>query len=125
MGSIPVSGTMIVIFNKIIKDKYLRVVGGLSLFILLVSTLIFYVGEDSMTSPLTIHFDAYKGINFLGSKIQVYGIIISALVMVLINLFLAGFIYRRERFLSYIFGFASLELSILILIVIGVIISVN
>jgi len=45
--------------------------------------------------------------------------------MLLINAFLADFLYNRERFLSYIFGFAGLGLMILILIAVSVIISVN
>ncbi len=78
-----------------------------------------------MTSSLIVHFDAYKGIDFLGNKIDVFGILLSALVMVLINLFLAEFLYNRERFLSYIFGFISFGLILLILIAISVIISAN
>ena len=112
-------------FSNIIKDKYLRVVAGLNLLILILATLIFYVRLGSVTTPLVIHFDAYKGIDFLAGRIEVFGILLSALVIILINLFLADFLYNRERFLSYIFAFISLELTVLILIVIGVIISVN
>ena len=112
-------------FSNIIKDKYLRVVAALSLLILILATLIFYSSLGSTTTPLIIHFDAYKGIDFLAGRAEAFGILLSALVMILINFFLADFLYSRERFLSYIFGFVSLELSILILIAISVIISVN
>ncbi len=111
--------------NFIIRDKYLRVVFALSFLILLLASLISYLKFSPMTSSLIVHFDAYKGIDFLGNKIDVFGILLSALVMVLINLFLAEFLYNRERFLSYIFGFVSFGLILLILIAISVIISAN
>jgi len=113
------------LFSNLIKDKYLRVVAVASLLILFLTALIFYFTLGSITTPLIIHFDAYKGIDFLGSRLDVFGILLSALVMILINLFLSNFLYNRERFLSYIFTFVSLLISILILIAIGVIISVN
>jgi hypothetical protein len=114
--------------ENIVKDKYLRAVFGLGLLILLIAFFFIYVEFDvPAESPagLIIHFDAYKGIDFIGGKLDVFGILITALAIILINLFLADFLYHRERFLSYIFGFGSLGLSILILIAIGVIISVN
>ncbi len=123
MGSIPISGAMVL--SNIIKDKYIRVLGGLSLLILILTGIIFYLGLGSITAPLVIHFDTYRGIDFLGSPLQAFGIIISAFVIILINLLLANFLYSRERFLSYIFTFVSFDLAILILIAISVIISVN
>jgi len=113
------------IFSNLIKDKYLRVIAIISFLILFLAAIIFYLALGSTTTPLIIHFDAYKGVDFLGSRWDVFGILLSTLVMILINLFLSNFLYNRERFLSYIFGFVSLLTSILILVAIGVIISVN
>ncbi len=113
------------VFSNIIKDKYLRVVVALSLLILFITALIFYLKIGSATTPLIIHFDIYKGIDFLGNKTKVFGILLLTLIILLINFFLADFLYNRERFLSYIFTFVSLGLAILILITINVIISVN
>jgi hypothetical protein len=112
-------------FSNLIKDKYLRVVAVAGLLILFLSAIIFYLALGSTGQRLIIHFDAYKGIDFLGDRLDVFGILLSALVMILINLSLSDFLYNRERFLSYIFAFVSLLLSILILIIISVIINVN
>lgn len=112
-------------FHSLIKDKYLRIVAALSFFILLLAAIIFYLALGSTTTPLIIHFDAYKGIDFLGSRLDIFGILLSALAMILINLFLSNFLYNRERFLSYIFAFVGLLISILILIIISVIVNVN
>jgi len=112
-------------FRKILKDKYLRAVFALSFLILLFGFIFAYLQVWDITSPLIIHFDVYKGIDFLGNRFDVFGILLTALVMIAVNLWLANFLYYRERFLSFVFGFVSLGLSILILIAISVIISVN
>lgn len=109
----------------IAKDKYLRAIFGISFIILIFIFLLALLKLGNVATPLIIHFDAYKGIDFLGGKAEVFGILISVFSMLLINAFLANFLYNRERFLSYILGFAGLGLMILILIAVSVIISVN
>lgn len=109
----------------IVKDKYLRAVFGISFIILIFIFLFTLLKLKNIDGLLIIHFDAYKGIDFLGGKAEVFGILISAFSMFLVNAFLADFLYNRERFLAYIFGFAGLGLAILILIAMSVIISVN
>lgn len=117
------------LFANIIKDKYLRVVGILSILVVFLAGAIFYFQIEAdppqAEKLLIIRFEADKDIDFLAGRIEVFGILLSALTMILINFFLANFLYRRERFLSYIFSFASLAITVLILIVISVIVSVN
>lgn len=112
-------------FKNIIKDKYLRVVSAISLVVWLLAGVIFSVMLGSSSASLIIHFESVKGADFLGSKLDVFGILLAVLIIILINLFLANFLYYRERFLSYIFSFANLAVSVLILVIIGAIISVN
>jgi len=109
----------------IFKDKYLRVIFALSLILLFFSLIFAYSQLANTSGPLIIHFDAYSGIDFFGGRLEIFGILISTLAIVFINGFLADFLYNRERFLSYLLGFGSLGLSILILIAASVIISVN
>jgi len=113
------------IFFNVLKDKYLRVVFILSFLILFFLSLVSFVKLADISSTLIIHFDVYQGIDFLGGKMEIFGILFSAFVMILINFFLADFLYHRQRFLSYIFSFGSLWITILILISMGVIISIN
>ncbi|MDP3015004.1 MAG: hypothetical protein Q8N28_01145 [bacterium] len=120
---------------NIIKDKYLRVVGVLSVLVVFLAGAVFYSQPEAdplqaeklgqTTTPLIIRFEADKDIDFLAGRMEVLGILLSALTIILINFFLANFLYRRERFLSYIFSFASLVIAVLILIIISVIVSVN
>ncbi|MBI5079220.1 hypothetical protein HZB06_00890 [Candidatus Wolfebacteria bacterium] len=113
------------ILSSIIKDKYLFVIFGLSFVIILAFAPFIYLKLADNENFLIIHFDAYKGIDFFGGCFDVFEILISALAIVSVNLFLADFLYNRERFLSYLFAFVSLTLAILILIGAGVIISIN
>ena len=110
---------------NIIKDKYLRVIFGLSLLVLIFNFVFAFLYLGDVKTPLIIHFDPFKGIDFLGGRTDVFGILTAGFVIVILNILLANFLYNRDRFLSFIFAFVSLTLSILILIVISVIISVN
>ncbi|MEK7568256.1 MAG: hypothetical protein AAB498_01335 [Patescibacteria group bacterium] len=111
---------------NIVKDKSLRLVFGLSFLILVLEFIFVYLKLIGADAPfLVIHFDVYKGIDFIGGKTEIFGVLFSFSAMLVINLFLAEFLYYRERFLSYLFGFIGLWLSILILIAVSVIISVN
>lgn len=116
------------IFLNILKDKYLRVAAGISLLILVVGCLIVAVKLYNAQDILIIHFNNYSGyskVDFFGEKLQVFEILALGTVMVLVNSFLADFLYFKERFLAYLFIFGGLGAAILILIVMGVIISVN
>lgn len=110
---------------KILRNKSLLVIFGLSFGVLVLTTIIVYLRLVEITTPLIIHFDAYKGIDFLGNRIDVFNILIIAGVMFLINFVLAELIFDRQRLLSFNFAFVSLAVSVLILIAISVIISVN
>lgn len=110
---------------SVLRDKSLRLVFGLSFLILFFEFIFVYFKLIGVNTPLVIHFDVYKGIDFIGGKIEVLGVLFSFLAMFAVNLFLSEFLYYRERFLSYLFGFVGLGLSILILIAVSVIISVN
>lgn len=109
----------------LLKDKYLISIFGLSFLVLFISFLTAFFKIGGITNPLIIHFDAYNGVNILGDKIDIFGVFASAFAAGLINFFLSNFFYYRERFIAYVFSFGSFGLSILILIAVSVIISVN
>lgn len=113
------------LYFSIFKDKYLRVIFSLNFLSLIFLTAVVFAKLRGASAPLVIHFDAYRGVDFFGGKIEILGIIITAAVIVAINFFLADFFYSREKFLSYVLGIGSLGIVILILIAAGVIVSVN
>ena len=110
---------------KVFKNKNCVIIFGLSFGILILTAVIVYVRLAEITTPLIIHFDAYKGIDFLGDRGDVFKILIVALTIFVLNLILAEFIFDRQRFLSFTLAFIGLATSILILIAISVIININ
>lgn len=111
---------MIIYKNKILLSSFL-----LSLFLIMVGASVVFVKLSDVQHLLIIHFDSFNGIDFLGSKLDVYGILLSGVVLNLINGFLVTIFYYRERFLSYILAFSNIVVSLLILIAIFVIVSIN
>lgn len=111
--------------KKILRDKYLRVVFGISFLIFLIAGLFAAVKFIGAGGPLIIHYDVFRGIDFVGGKMEIFGILFSVLVMMAANFFLAEFIYERERFMSYLFAYATLALSILFAAIIIVISGAN
>lgn len=95
--------------------------GGLILVALILAIFNLY----NINNLLIMHYDGYKGIDFLGEKSDVFSLIGITIVMIILNIWLANRVYFRERFLSYFLSFSSLLLSVLILIGVFAIISIN
>jgi len=95
--------------------------GGIVLAAFFFAVLNFY----KINNLLIMHYDRYKGIDFLGDKSDVFSLIGISAVMIILNAWLANGVYFKERFLSYLLSFSSLALSILILIGVFAIISIN
>ena len=110
---------------KTFKDKYLRAVFVIGFFIFLATAVFSAVKFWSVPGSLIIHFDAFKGIDWVGNRNDILGIFISVLAMGIINFSLTEFIYERERFVAYLLAFANLVLSILFLTVVISIVSAN
>lgn len=109
----------------IFKNKYLAPIFVISAIVLVVASSLAYVGILDNVNLLVIHFDSYKGADFFGNRGDVVDILITAVVVWLINIFLANEFYFKERFLSYVLANGTLAFMILILIAVNVIISVN
>lgn len=74
---------------------------------------------------LIVHFDAFNGIDFLGTRRDVLGIALSAAVMNAVNFLLGNAFYSRERFVAWMIAAVNLLVSICVLAVIGIIIVNN
>ena len=113
-------------FSGFLKNRYLTGVFGFALAVLMLASILALYFLGPLKPPLIIHYDTYRGIiDFKGSIWDVYGILAAAFFMEFINFLLAGFLYYRERFLSYVITYFTLLLSILILIGVSVMVSVN
>ena len=110
---------------NIIKDTYLRVVLAVSFALHLIITALMSVKFISRREAIVLHFDAYRGIDFVGGRIDLFGALFAGFVMLALNFLLADFLYSRDRFFSYVLSFASLLLAILIAVAMMVAYSVN
>lgn len=64
---------------------------------------------------IVIHFNAFRGIDFLGTRAHVLGIGFIALFINLLNVALSKFLQSRDKFLSAALATANLALMILAL----------
>lgn len=113
------------IVPNLIKDNYLRVVLGVTLALHTIITAIMLVNFLPRRESIVLHFDAYRGIDFVGGRIDLVGVLLSGYVMLGLNFMLADFLYDRDRFFSYVLSFASLLLALLFAVAMMIIYSVN
>ena len=107
------------------RNIFIGIPFSLSILILIVGAFIAWRGLKGAEDLLVIHFDSFRGIDFLGTKRDVAAILQIGGVFVVLNALLARFFYRRIPFFSYLLGFASFVVCVLILISVGVILSFN
>lgn len=81
-----------------------------------------FAGADYL---LVIHFDGLRGIDWFGSKRDIFGILGVVLLITLINFILVGVFYNRDKFLTHLLAIGTVFFLALIFIAIGVIISIN
>ncbi len=109
----------------IFKHKILVVLLSIAAVLTLIALGTIALRVDHLSTPLIIHFDAYHGIDFFGTRADLWGIgAIGALALVL-NTFLAEAFFYRERLLTYVFMGANVLVSLFFLIAVIVIVSVN
>ena len=109
---------------SIVKDQYLASTFAASAFLWVAAFSLAYVNTLDAANVLAIHFDASKGVDFFGGKGDIFNIMIIAAIVGGINAVLAELMYRREKFLSYVIGGATLLYMVLIFLAIGAIISI-
>ncbi len=98
----------------------------LAAFVILVFALgIAYVQLADHDALLILHFDTYRGIDFLGSKFDVFNVLYVGVGMIILNYLIARGLSKRSMVLAQILAGASVLFSLLIFIAVLVIISVN
>ena len=109
----------------IVKDKMTALPFLVSAVLLVVAFCVAYIVFADTQGLLIVHFDAYRGIDFLGNTSHIFGILGIAAAALILNAFLADELYWRERFLAYVFAYMTALFSLLILIAIFAIVSIN
>lgn len=112
-------------FFKIFQFKTISIIWLFNLILLLFIAGLIFFNSPRLNPPLVIHFDSYKGVDFLGEVTTIWGIWLAIFIFNILNVFLTEFFLERERFLSYFSTAVSAILNLLLLVVIGTIISLN
>ena len=107
------------------KNRFLLVITFLSFTIIAAGLATAFVYFTDPTTPLIIHFSAEKGIDFLGNRSHVFGILGTGLFFVLLNTVLAEILWKKLAILSHILLSSNLLISLLIIINLFSIITVN
>ncbi len=107
------------------KDKFLFYPFLASFGLILIGLIVALLGLLKISNLLIMHYDGYKGIDFLGDKKDVFNVIGLSAIMVILNFWLAKKLYFKERFLAYLLSFSTPLFSLLILIGVFAIISIN
>ncbi len=98
---------------------------GFGFLLLIVAMSFAYVKFAGVDALLAIHFSPRQGVDFLGSSMDVFGIIFTGFGVLLANGFVAWYLNKREHFLSVIVAFFSVLLALLLFIATFVIIVNN
>ncbi len=114
-----------IVTPPIAKDKFIVFPFLTATFLLIAAFSFAYIRLADVQNLLIIHFDSFRGIDFLGSKSDIFGILAVNLAALAVNSWLAYALYYRERFISYLLSFSSAVISLLILIAVLAIISIN
>ncbi len=110
---------------KIINEKYLLALFIAAPVFLIAGFSAVYVKYADRAAPLIIHWDAFRGVDALGTASDLYEILIIALVTLAINLFLASAVFDKERFLSYVLGATGVVFAVLVFAAVLAIIKIN
>ncbi|GEM_PF-2402169 len=103
----------------------LKIIFGVSFLLLGIATVLFYIHLGGVSNFFIVRFDSLLGLTFVGSRIDVWGILLTGLVVNLTNAMLAWVLSGRDKFLTHLLPFFTLFFSLLILISVGVIITIN
>ncbi|MEK7089603.1 MAG: hypothetical protein AAB920_02175 [Patescibacteria group bacterium] len=105
--------------------KALSVLIIISLVFTIFSFILLSLNYGRLAESIVLHFDSFHGVDMFGSRASIWWIWFLGFAMLGVNLGLAYEYYNRERFLSYLFLGANALISLFVLVIIGVIISIN
>ena len=105
--------------------KSIAVPFSIALLILAVAFAVAYVRLADVNSLLVVHIDGSRGIDFLGSSADVFGLLAVGGVMIAANAALAIGLSKREHFFSVALAWLSVLLASLLFINLFAILSNN
>lgn len=116
---------MQVVIPSIFRKKPLLVLSGLSGIAILGSLILAFLKLKGLSYPLVLHFDIFRGVDFLGDTTDFWGIWLGGFACIILNFFLGEVMFKKERVLSYVFLAINLLLALLLFIITAIVIGAN
>lgn len=110
---------------QLFHEKPVLILSAIAGFFLLISLCIFLLSITRISGPLILRFDAFNGVRLFGTSTDASWFLVLGLTVCVMNGLLAGTFYRRERVISYLLIGTNVVLSLLLLILVALIASVN
>jgi hypothetical protein len=110
---------------NIFKQKILVIFLAVTAVLLLAGLALVYFNVDSLSTRLVLHFDAFKGVDLFGENADLWRLWGTGVLVTLLNAILGEAFFKKERMLTYIFLGVNILISLLLLLAISTIISVN
>ncbi len=101
------------------------IIFGISWLFIAVAGLRAYGAFANVKHLLIVHFDAFRGIDFLGSRRDVFGIVLTAFAASALNFLLAKTFQSRSRFLAAAIAYSTLVFAVFVLAAISMIVANN
>ena len=98
------------------KDKIVLAGLASALFFNLVLAFLVYAKIPDSNLPLILHYSAYQGVDFLGESSRIYSLPAISLILLLLNLILADFFYKKEKLISYLFVLSLPVIAVFLLL---------
>lgn len=101
----------------IFRDKFFKIVVGLSLLINLAIWIFLYVKISPLgntSSILPLHYNVYFGIDFIGDWKMVFMLPTAGIIFIMINFILADVVYLKDKVIGYFLAGAGLFSQIIL-----------
>lgn len=98
---------------------------GVAALLLLIGFSLYYVNLAGTEGLIVIHFIGGRGADFLGEKYDALHMLFAGTAITIFNACLAGMLHNRNSILTRLTGMATAFSSLLIVIVLSCIITVN
>ncbi len=101
------------------KLRFFKIVLGLSLFIWLASVTILSVRVTPIIYKKTavpLHYNIHVGVDSVGPWWQIYTVPAIGLLVIVVNMLVAKYMWTRDPVLAYVSGAATMTLQIILLV---------
>jgi hypothetical protein len=111
--------------KDIFKDKLLLILTFLSFGLLVASLVLILINKSDFSDSLIIHINAFKGVDMMGDVADLWNVLIMGGLIFIINTLVGYTFYLKEKILTYVILSLTFISSLLVLIKIANIISIN